>query len=163
MHEESAAALSTSYARGALSPLEVTRAALERIARWEPKINAMYRVGADGALAAARAAEARWRAGKPLSPLDGVPLTIKENIYTAGDPSPIGTRANEDAPAQPADAPPAARVREAGCVILGKTSMPDYGMLSSGVSSLHRITRNPWRLHRNPSASTSAAAAAPVP
>jgi len=160
--EDSAAALSAAYARGTLSPLEVTRAALERIGRWEPKINAMYRVDREGALAAARAAEARWRGKAPLSPLDGVPVTIKENIATAGDPAPIGTRANEDAPPQAADAPAAARVREAGCVILGKTTMPDYGMLSSGLSSLHGITRNPWRLDRNPSGSSSGAGAAAV-
>ena len=91
-----------------------------------------------------------------------MPVTIKENIYTRGDPAPIGTRANEDTPPQPADAPPAARVREAGCVILGKTTMPDFGMLSSGLSSLHGITRNPWRLDRNPSGSSSGAGAAAV-
>src|SRR5204862_6024603 len=122
----------------------------------------MYRVYAEGALEQARGAEGRWRTGQPLSPLDGVPITIKENIYTRGDPAPIGTRANEDTPPQPADAPPAARVREAGCVMLGKTTMPDYGMLSSGVSSLHGITRNPWRLDRNTSGSSSGAAAAAV-
>src|SRR4029079_8445774 len=77
-----------------------------------------------------------------------------------GDPAPIGTRANEDAAPQPADAPPAARAREAGGVVLGKTTMPDYGMLSSGLSSLHGITRNPWRLDRNTSGSSSGAAAA---
>src|SRR5712671_3065758 len=155
-----AAQLSSAYARGELSPVEVVRAVLERIAAWEPKINAMYRVDREGALKTARASEARWRSGAPLSPLDGVPVTIKENIYTAGDPAPIGTRANEDTPAQAADAPAAARVREAGCVILGKTTMPDYGMLSSGLSSLHGITRNPWRLDRNTSGSSSGAAAA---
>src|SRR5581483_1859258 len=96
------------------------------------------------------------------APLDGVPITIKENIYTRGARAPIGTRANDDAPAQPADAPPAARVREAGCVILGKTTMPDYGMLSSGLSGLHGVTRNPWRLDRNTSGSSSGAAAAAV-
>jgi aspartyl-tRNA(Asn)/glutamyl-tRNA(Gln) amidotransferase subunit A len=160
IHERSAAELSTAYSRGELSPLEVTRALLERIEAWEPRINAMYRVQRDGALEQARAAEARWRSGRPLSALDGVPITIKENIYTRGDPAPIGTRANEAAPSQSADAPPAARVREAGCVILGKTTMPDFGMLSSGVSSLHGITRNPWRLDRNPSGSSSGAGAA---
>jgi aspartyl-tRNA(Asn)/glutamyl-tRNA(Gln) amidotransferase subunit A len=160
IHERSAAELSAAYSRGELSPLEVTRALLERIEAWEPRINAMYRVQRDGALEQARAAEARWRSGRPLSALDGVPLTIKENIYTRGDPAPIGTRANEEAPSQSADAPPAARVREAGCVILGKTTMPDFGMLSSGVSSLHGITRNPWRLDRNPSGSSSGAGAA---
>jgi aspartyl-tRNA(Asn)/glutamyl-tRNA(Gln) amidotransferase subunit A len=152
--------LSSAYARGELSPVEVARALLERIGAWEPKINAMYRVDRDGALAQARASEGRWRARRPQSPLDGVPVTIKENIYTRGDPAPIGTRANEDTPAQAADAPPAARLREAGCVILGKTTMPDYGMLSSGLSSLHGVTRNPWRLDRNTSGSSSGAGAA---
>jgi len=154
--------LSAAYGGGELSPVDVTRAALARIERWEKRINAMYRVDAEGALEQARASEARWRAGSARSPLDGVPVTIKENLYTRGDPAPIGTRANADAPPQAADAPPAARVREAGCVILGKTTMPDFGMLSSGLSSLHGITRNPWRLDRNPSGSSSGAAAAAV-
>jgi aspartyl-tRNA(Asn)/glutamyl-tRNA(Gln) amidotransferase subunit A len=140
----------------------VTRSLLERIEAWEPRINAMYRVTQNLALEQARAAEARWQVGKPLSALDGVPVTIKENIATRGDPAPIGTRANEDAPPQTADAPPAARVREAGCVMLGKTTMPDYGMLSSGLSSLHGVTRNPWRLDRNTSGSSSGAGAAAV-
>ena len=89
------------YASGELSPVQVTRTLLERIAAWEPRINAMYRVSRDAALAAAAASEARWRARRPLSALDGVPLTIKENIYTRGAPAPIGTRANEDAPPRP--------------------------------------------------------------
>jgi aspartyl-tRNA(Asn)/glutamyl-tRNA(Gln) amidotransferase subunit A len=162
VHERSAAGLAAAYSSGELSPLDVTRALLERIAAWEPRINAMYRVSREAALEQARASEARWRAGRALSPLDGVPLTIKDNIYTRGDPAPIGTRANEDAAAQGFDAPAAARVREAGCVILGKTTMPDFGMLSSGVSSLHGVTRNPWRLDRNPSGSSSGAGAAAV-
>src|SRR5580765_8239957 len=162
IHELSAAELAAAFAHGELSPVDVARAQLERIALWEPRISAMYRVGADTALAEAREAEMRWRAREPRSALDGVPITLKENIYTRGEPAPIGTRANEDAPAQGADAPPAARVREAGCVILGKTTMPDYGMLSSGVSSLHGVTRNPWRLDRNTSGSSSGAGAAAV-
>ena len=152
--------LAARFARGELSPVDAMRACLERIDACEPKLNAMYRIGRDGALAAARAAESRWRQRAPLSPLDGVPVTIKENIYTQGDPAPIGTRASDDAPPQPADAPPAARLREAGCVILGKTTMPDFGMLSAGVSSLHGVTRNPWRLDRNTSGSSSGAGAA---
>src|SRR6185369_15417965 len=160
INEFTATQLSSAYARGELSPVDVTREALARINACEPKINAMYRVDREGAAAQARESEARWRARAPRSPLDGVPITIKENIYTRGDPAPIGTRANDDAPPQRADAPPAARAREAGCVLLGKTTMPDYGMLSSGVSSLHGITRNPWRLDRNTSGSSSGAAAA---
>ncbi|MGQ0545314.1 MAG: amidase, partial [Betaproteobacteria bacterium] len=162
IHDLTAAQLSQGYARGELSPVQAAAAALERIARWEPRLNAMYRVDREGAAAQARAASARWQAGRPLSPLDGVPVTIKENVYTRGDPAPIGTRANEDAPPQRADAPPAARLREAGCVILGKTTKPDDGMLSSGVSSLHGVTRNPWRLERNTSGSSSGAGAAAV-
>jgi aspartyl-tRNA(Asn)/glutamyl-tRNA(Gln) amidotransferase subunit A len=160
IHQRSAAELAAAYASGELSPVHVARALLERIDAWEPRINAMYRVQREAALAQATASEARWRAGRALSPLDGVPLTIKENIATRGDPAPIGTRANEDAPLQAADAPAAARAREAGCVILGKTTMPDFGMLSSGLSSLHGVTRNPWRLDRNPSGSSSGAGAA---
>jgi len=151
--------LAAAYATGELSPVEVTQAVIHRIDAWEPKINAMFLVHRESALAAARGSEKRWKRGEPLSPLDGVPITIKENIYTRGDPAPIGTAANTDLP-QALDAPAAARVREAGCVIVGKTTMPDYGMLSSGMSSRHGVTRNPWRLDRNPSGSSSGAGAA---
>ncbi|HEY5636689.1 MAG TPA: amidase [Burkholderiales bacterium] len=160
LHELSALELAAHFADRSVSPVEAVEAALARIAAWEPAINAMYRVDADGARAAAREAEARWRAGRPRSPLDGVPITIKDNIATRGDPTPVGTRANEDAPVATEDAPPAARVREAGCVLLGKTTMPDFGMLSSGLSSLHGLTRNPWRTDRNTSGSSSGAGAA---
>ena len=160
IHELTAAELAASYSGGELSPVEVTRALLERIEGWEHRLNAMYRIDRDGALRQARDAEGRWRVQAPLSPLDGVPVTIKENIHTKGDPAPIGTAANLPAPPQAADAPPAARLREAGCVFLGKTTMPDYGMLSAGVSSAHGITRNPWNTARNTSGSSSGAGAA---
>ena len=98
IHERSAAELAAAYARGELSPVQVTRALLERIAGMGAAHQRhVPRACATAALEQARAAEARWRAGRPLSALDGVPLTIKENIYTRGDPAPIGTRANEDA------------------------------------------------------------------
>lgn len=160
IHELSAAEISAAYASAELSPVEVARALLARIDAWEPRLNAMYRVDREGALKQAREAEGRWRVQAPLSPLDGVPVTLKENIYTKGDPAPIGTAANLPAPPQPADAPPAARLREAGCVILGKTTMPDYGMLSAGVSSVHGVTRNPWNTAKNTSGSSSGAGAA---
>jgi aspartyl-tRNA(Asn)/glutamyl-tRNA(Gln) amidotransferase subunit A len=160
IHELDALQVAAQYAGGALSPVDVARDCLARIDAWETKLNAMYRVHRDSAMAAAKAAEMRWRSGQPLSPLDGVPVTIKENIYTKGDPAPIGTKANDDAPPQPADAPPAARLREAGCVLLGKTTMPDFGMLSSGLSSIHGVTRNPWNTARNTSGSSSGAGAA---
>jgi aspartyl-tRNA(Asn)/glutamyl-tRNA(Gln) amidotransferase subunit A len=159
IHDLSAAQLSEAFARGDLSPVQATEAALARIDAWEPAINAMYLSHRDAALAAARESEQRWRAGRPLSAIDGVPITLKENLYTRGDPSPVGTAASDLTP-KAEDSPPAARVREAGCVILGKTTMPDFGMLSSGLSSIHGITRNPWRLDRNTSGSSSGAGAA---
>ena len=159
LHDLSAAELSAAYARRDLSPVDVARAAFERIERWEPRINAMYIVSQDAAMAAARQSEARWKSGAPCSPIDGVPVTLKENLYTRGDPAPIGTAAGDLTP-RSEDSPVAARVREAGCVILGKTTMPDFGMLSSGMSSIHGITRNPWRLDRNTSGSSSGAGAA---
>src|SRR5260370_3966407 len=148
LHDLSADELSTAYRTRQLSPVEVTRAALTRMEAWEPKIHAMYVLDAVGALAQATSPERRCRAGEPLSPLDGVPITIKDNIATRGVPTPLGTAAGDMTPAA-ADTPPSARLREAGFVLLGKTSMPDYGMLASGLSSLHGVTRNPWTLAPN--------------
>ena len=155
----SAIELNDAYANGELSPVEVTRAIFDHIDACEPKLNAMYLLHRESAMQQAQVAEARWRKHLPLSVLDGVPITIKENIATKGDPAPIGTAASDMTP-KDFDAPPAARVREAGCVMLGKTTMPDFGMLSSGVSSLHGVTRNPWQLDRNTSGSSSGAGAA---
>jgi aspartyl-tRNA(Asn)/glutamyl-tRNA(Gln) amidotransferase subunit A len=143
----------------ALSPVEVTRAVLARVKAYEPHLNATYALDAEGALAAAAASEARYRMGEPTGALDGVPITIKENISTRGVPKPMGTAATVLAP-EAHDAPPAARVREAGAVIITKTTMPDYGMLTSGLSSFHPLTRNPWDLSRNPGGSSAGASAA---
>ncbi len=157
--EWSAEQLAEAYHGGEVSPVDVVRSVFDRIDAWEPQIHALYLNDRDAALAAARHSEKRWREGRPLSSLDGVPITIKENIHTRGDPTPVGIAIATLDP-QPDDAPPTARVREAGCVIVGKTTMPDYGMLSAGVSSLHGVTRNPWRLDRNTSGSSSGAGAA---
>lgn len=158
LHDLSAIELLARYRDGSLSPLDATRAVLERIAAWEPHLCATYALDPDGALAQARASEARWRNGQPQGALDGVPLMIKENIASQGVPVPLGTAAVDQVPAE-RDAPPSARVREAGAVILGKTTMPDYGMLSSGLSSFHRLARNPWDLSRGPGGSSAGAAA----
>lgn len=158
LHELAAVELIRLYRTKAASPVEVTRAVLDHIARWEPHLKATYALDADVALAMARDAEARWLAGRPLGDVDGVPTLLKENIATRGVPVPLGTAATELAPAHE-DAPPAARLREAGAVFLGKSTMPDYGMLSSGLSSFHPLTRNPWDLSKNPGGSSSGAAA----
>lgn len=150
--------LIAAYRAGTLSPVEVTEAVLSRIEALEPSLHALYAYDPEHALAAAKASEQRWAAGE-AGPLDGVPLTLKENIATKGTPVPLGTAATELVPAA-ADAPAAARVREAGAVLLGKTTMPDYGMLTSGLSSFHTASRNPWDTSRTPGGSSAGAAAA---
>jgi aspartyl-tRNA(Asn)/glutamyl-tRNA(Gln) amidotransferase subunit A len=159
LHELSATELGRAYAARELSPLEVARAVLSHIERWEPQLHATYALDAAAVLEQAQGSEARWRSGAALGPLDGVPVTIKENIATAGTPVPLGTAATGLTPAL-RDAPPAARLREAGAVIVCKTTMPDYGMLSSGLSSFHPLTRNPWNLAKNPGGSSAGAGAA---
>lgn len=159
LHELPAHALIDAYRRRTLSPVEVTQAVLAHIDRWEPHIRATWLLRPDAALAQARASEARWLSGEPLGPLDGVPTTLKDNIATQGDPLPLGTAATHITPAA-ADAPPAARLREAGAVIVSKTTMPDYGMLSSGVSTFHALSRNPWDTSKTPGGSSAGAGAA---
>jgi Asp-tRNA(Asn)/Glu-tRNA(Gln) amidotransferase A subunit family amidase len=155
----SALALLDAYRKRALSPVEAMASVIERVATYEPHIHATWLYAPERALDEARASEARWAKGEPIGPLDGVPITVKDNIATRGDPTPLGTAASDMAPAS-ADAPPAARLREAGAIIFTKTAMPDYGMLSSGVSSFHPLTRNPWKLSHNPGGSSSGAGAA---
>jgi aspartyl-tRNA(Asn)/glutamyl-tRNA(Gln) amidotransferase subunit A len=155
----SAIELVKAYKKTTLSPVEVAEAVIGRIEASEPRLNAMWSFDPDAARIAARQSEERWRRGEPLGPIDGVPITIKENIATKGIAVPLGCAAVPLLPAA-ADAPPAARSREAGAVILGKTTMPDYGMLSSGLSSFHALARNPWNLATNPGGSSAGAAAA---
>jgi len=146
------------YARKIVSPVDVTKAVIARIEAYESHLKALYAFDPDGAVAAARESEQRWMSGE-ARPLDGIPATIKENIATRGTPVPLGTAARPLKPA-PEDAPPAARLREDGAVILAKTTMPDYGMLSSGLSSFHPLARNPWDLSKNPGGSSAGAGAA---
>ncbi|MDJ0349257.1 amidase [Cryobacterium sp. PH29-G1] len=132
------------YSSGDLSPVEVTAAVLDRAERLQPDLNCFWGIDRAGALDAAAASEKRWAAGKPLGTIDGVPTSIKENVAVRGFSQPSGTAAKFDAPIATTDGPSAARIRESGGVLFGVTVMPDYGMLSSGVSSLHGITRSPW-------------------
>src|SRR5262245_50174237 len=159
LHDLTAAELLSAYKNRKLSPLEVADAVISRIEAWEPRLKALYAPDFEGARRAAKASEQRWHKGEPTGALDGVPITIKENIATKGVPVPLGTAATQLEPAA-ADAPAAARVREAGAVVLAKTTMPDYGMLSSGRSSFHPLTRNPWNLAWNPGGSSAGAGAA---
>ena len=155
----SASDLSRQFAVGALKPSQAVDAVLERATDCEPALNALYLTKSESAQQSAAASDARRRAGQPLSPLDGVPITLKENLFTTGDPAPLGTAASPQEP-KTVNSPVADRVREAGLVVVGKTTMPDFGMLSSGQSSFHGVTRNPWQLNRNPGGSSSGAGAA---
>src|SRR5258708_3453788 len=159
LHDVTATDLLAAYKSKKLSPVEAVDAVITHIEKWEPKLKALYAPDFGSARKAAKESEKRWQAGKPQGGLDGVPITIKENIATKGVPVPLGTAATELVPAA-ADAPPAARVREAGAIILAKTTMPDYGMLSSGRSSFHPLTRNPWNLAWNPGGSSAGGGAA---
>lgn len=155
----SAVELVDAYRRKELTPLEVTEAVIRHIDAREPALCALWAYDPEAALAAARASTERWAKGAPIGAIDGVPTTIKENIATKGTAVPVGTAATTLVPAA-ADAPPAARLREAGAVILAKTTMPDYGMLSSGLSSFHKLARNPWDLTKNPGGSSAGAGTA---
>ncbi|WP_312594196.1 amidase [Comamonas terrigena] len=159
LHTLGATQLLRAYMARQLSPVEVMQAVLDQAARWEPQLHATYLLRPEAALEQARASEARWQQRAPQGWLDGVPATIKDNIATAGDPTPLGTAATALVPAA-TDAPPAARLREAGALLWSKTTMPDFGMLSSGLSSFHATARNPWDLSKGPGGSSAGAGAA---
>ncbi|CZT36030.1 amidase [Rhizobium sp. 9140] len=147
------------FADHSLSPSEYWLAVEARIAAFEPAVAALYAYDPDEARVQAAASTARWLRAEPLGPLDGIPVTLKELIATKGTPVPLGTAATVLKPAE-ADSPVAARMREDGAVIFAKTTCPDYGMLSSGLSSFHPLSRNPWNTAMNPGGSSAGAAAA---
>jgi len=159
LHDLSAVDLIAGFKARQFTPSEVLEDVLSHVAVWEPRIKALYAFDPDGARATAKASTERWQKGEPMGPLDGVPVTIKDNIATKGVPVPLGAASVKLVPA-PKDAPPAARLREAGAVIFSKTTMPDYGMLSSGLSSFHALARNPWDVSKNPGGSSAGAGAA---
>ncbi|MHA2938877.1 amidase [Vibrio sp. RC27] len=147
------------YASGDTSPTEYMNWLIEKVERVEPKICSLYAFKPEQALKLATQSTTRWLKGEPLSKLDGVPVTVKELIATKGDPIPMGTAASDKTPAEE-DAPTSARLKEDGAIIFAKTTCPDYGMLSSGLSTFHHLSRNPWDLTKNPGGSSAGAAAA---
>jgi aspartyl-tRNA(Asn)/glutamyl-tRNA(Gln) amidotransferase subunit A len=156
----SAVELLARYRRKSLSPVEATRAILDRIERLNAKINAYCLVDRDAALKAARASERRWRAGRPVGRLDGVPLGIKDLMLTKGWPTLRGSRTVD--PNQPwdEDAPAVARLREAGAVFLGKTTTPEFGWKGITDCALTGVTRNPWNPEKTAGGSSGGASAA---
>jgi len=142
------------------SPVEATRAVLARIEQLDPILNAFCHLAPEEALASAAKSEARWTRGEPAGELDGVPVSIKDLILARGWPTRRGSRTVDvDAPWD-VDAPASARLREAGAVILGKTTTPEFGCKGETNSPLTGITRNPWNPARTPGGSSGGTAAA---
>lgn len=159
LYQLTATQLLAGYRTHTFSPSEVAGALVEHINSWEPHINALYAYQPDAFIKAAQASTQRWAKGEPSGGLDGVPVTLKELIATKGMPVPVGTGLGEQAAATE-DAPPAARLAEDNALLLAKTTCPDFGMLSSGLSSFHGLTRNPWDLTCNTGGSSAGAGAA---
>ncbi len=155
-----AAELSAAYAAKKLSPIEAAEALLNRIAALDPKINAFCLVDREAAVVEARAAEARWQKGAALSPLDGVPVAVKDILLTKGWPTLRGSRTVDPKGPWNEDAPTVARLKEGGAVFLGKTTTPEFGWKASTDSLLTGVTRNPWNTKKTPGGSSGGSAAA---
>lgn len=151
--------LAARYRKKEMSPVEAAEGLFARIDALNPVLNAFCIIDRDGAMTAARASEQRFRAGNPLGPLDGVPVTIKDLLLMRGFATRRGSRLVDAVP-EAEDAPATARLREAGCVILGKTTSPEFGWKALGDSPLTGITRNPWNTGHTPGGSSAGAAAA---
>lgn len=160
LHHWSAVELTAAYAKKSLSPVEATQAVLKRIDAVNPRVNAFCFVDHEAALAAARASEARWAKGEPLSFIDGVPAGIKDLVLTRGWPTLRGSKTVDAAGPWNDDAPASARLREAGAVLLGKTTTPEWGWKGVTDSPLTGVTRNPWNLDVTPGGSSGGASAA---
>ena len=160
IHFKSVTDLVADYRARRASPVEAVRTAYARIARIEPKINAFCVVADEHeSLALAAESERRWREGRPLGEMDGVPITVKDAIIAKGWPTLRGSKTADRKPGNE-DAPAVARLREAGAIILGKTTTPEFGWKGVTDSPLSGVTRNPWNLALTPGGSSGGSAAA---
>lgn len=146
------------YARRMLSPVDVLQAVTERIAQLNPMLNA-FAVLNPRAIESATESEMRWRIGRPIGALDGVPCTVKDLVDVAGFPTRRGSRITDTAPVAD-DAPAVAGLKAAGAVIVGKTTTTEFGWKSPGDCPLHGITRNPHNTEYTTGGSSSGAGAA---
>jgi len=151
----SLAELLDSYAKGRLSPVEVMNVTLAHAEKVNGAINALVSFHAEEALDEARASEARWRRGEPKGLLDGAPVTIKDSVAKVGWPYSHGLKANAAIAPSNYNSPPVLALMESGAPIFAKTTMPDCGLMASGLSSLYGVTRNPWGLAWNTGGSTA--------
>jgi aspartyl-tRNA(Asn)/glutamyl-tRNA(Gln) amidotransferase subunit A len=151
--------LTARYRRGEARPSDAVEAYLARVERLDRQVGAYLTVTRDRALAAAGQADERYRAGRPLGPLDGAPVAIKDVFCTRAVRTTCGSRILENF-VPPYDATPVARLAAAGAVLLGKTNMDEFAMGSSTEHSGFKLTRNPWDLSRVPGGSSGGSAAA---
>lgn len=151
--------LSQAFAHGKLSPVDALESVLERMQAVQPRINAVVACDPKGARVAALASALRWRLGAALSSLDGVPVTVKDNIPVAGLHCRWGSKLYEDfLPGH--DEEPVQRLRAAGAVILGKTNVPEFTLQGYTDNLLFGATHNPWDLALTPGGSSGGAVAA---
>lgn len=143
-----------------LSPVEVVKDVLARIEAVNGAVNAVIRVDAEAALAAAKESEARWMKSEPKGLVDGVPVTIKDLLLTKGVVTGRGSKATAGAKPAADDAPAVARMREHGAVFIGHTTTPELGWKGITDSPLTGVTRNPWNTSKTPGGSSGGAAAA---
>lgn len=155
-----AAETAKGYAKGKFTPSDVAKSCLALIAAKEPALNAMSFLDEPTTLAMAKAASARWKRGKPLGPLDGVPVLIKDLLLTKGWPTRRGSKITDPKGPWEHDAPSVARLREAGTVFLGLTTTPEFGWKGVTDSPLTGITRNPWNTALTPGGSSGGSSAA---
>jgi aspartyl-tRNA(Asn)/glutamyl-tRNA(Gln) amidotransferase subunit A len=146
------------FTRCRLTPVDVLQAVTERVARLNPSVNAFV-VMNPKALDAAAESAGRWRSGRPIGPLDGVPVTVKDLVDLAGFPTRRGSRTTAPEPVAD-DAPLVAGLKAAGAVILGKTTTTEFGWKSPGDCPLTGITRNPWNSDYTAGGSSAGAGAA---
>ena len=151
-----AAQLARLYARAELSPVDVAKATLDRAEKLQPHLNAFVLIDREGALAAARASEERWKKGAPLSALDGIPTTIKDTTPVKGWPTRYGSHSTDETPAME-DAAVTERFRKAGLPLIGKSTTPEFGWKALTDSPLQGTTRSPWNLKHSPGGSSGGA------
>ncbi|WP_128428713.1 amidase [Streptomyces cyaneus] len=158
--ELTAVQLLDGYRKGEFSPVDATRATLERAERIQPEVNAFTRLTADEALTRAGESAERWRRGEPAGLLDGVPVTVKDILLMRGGPTRKGSKTISDKGSWVEDAPSVARLRAHCAVFLGKTTTPEFGWKGVTDSPLSGVTRNPYDPTRTAGGSSGGAAAA---
>ncbi|MFT6558538.1 amidase [Sneathiella sp.] len=156
----SATELLKGYASGDISPVDATQAALDQIRRYDGALNAFVFVDEEGALAAAKQSEDRWKNNAPQGMIDGIPTTIKDIMLMKGFPTLKGSCIVDPAGPWDDDAPAVQRLREQGAVLLGKTTTPEFGWKGVTDSPLSGATRNPWNPAMTPGGSSGGASAA---